>query len=115
MINVLGLDIRIFDQVPALERAAYKTASTAFLVVIGVALLADGFMGWMLYGSWYLAIGFALFFAFIQFSILRIALITLLSKPLIESKTESPLTPAVEPTPTSKAKTLFQNSAASRH
>ena len=82
MINVLGLDIRIFDQVSVLEKAAYKTATTAFFIVVGMSLLASGYMGMMLFGSWLAAVPFALFFGFIQFSVLRIALITLLSKPL---------------------------------
>jgi len=88
MINVLGLDIRIFDQVSVLEKAAYKTATTAFFIVVGMSLLANGFMGMMLFGSWLAAVPFALFFGFIQFSIIRIALITLLSKPLAEEKVE---------------------------
>jgi hypothetical protein len=88
MINVLGLDTRIFDQVSVLEKAAYKTATTALFIVVGMSLLANGFMGMMLFGSWLAAVPFALFFGFIQFSIIRIALITLLSKPLAEEKVE---------------------------
>jgi hypothetical protein len=88
MINVLGLDTRIFDQVSVLERGAYKTATTTFLIVVGMSLLANGYMGMMLFGSWLAVVPFALFFGFIQFSIIRIALITLLSKPLAEEKVE---------------------------
>jgi len=82
MVNLLGLDIRIFDQVSVIEKAAYRTATTAFLIVVGLSLLSNGYMGMMLYGGWFSAVTFAFFFGFIQFSILRIALITLLSKPL---------------------------------
>ena len=88
MINVLGLDIRIFNQVSALEKGAYKTAAMALFVVVGMSLLANGYMGMMLFGSWLASVPFALFFGFIQFSIIRIALITLLSKPLAEEKVE---------------------------
>lgn len=90
MINVLGLDIRIFDQVSVLEKAAYKTATTVFFIVVGMSLIASGFMGMMLFGSWIAVIPFALFFGFIQFSILRIALITLLTKPLAQEISEAP-------------------------
>jgi len=82
MINVLGIDTRIFDQVSLLEKNAYRMATNVFLVVLGISLLANGYMGLMLYSSWIAALVFALFFGCIQFSILRIALITLLSKPL---------------------------------
>ena len=98
MLNVLGLDTRIFDQVSTLEKTAYRTASVTFLIVVGMSLLSNGFMGYMLFNSWSMAIGFALFFGFIQFSILRIALITLLSKPLAQEILETP----VEVLPTNK-------------
>ena len=88
MINVLGLDIRIFNQVSSLEKAAYKTATIALFIVVGMSLLANVYMGMMLFGSWLASVPFALFFGFIQFSIIRIALITLLSKPLAEEKVE---------------------------
>jgi hypothetical protein len=88
MINVLGLDTRIFDQVSVIEKKAYKTSTIALFIVVGMSLLANGYMGMMLFGSWLAAVPFALFFGFIQFSIIRIALITLLSKPLAESKVE---------------------------
>jgi hypothetical protein len=86
MINVLGLDTRIFSQVSVLEQASYKTATNAFFIVIVMSLASNAYMGMMLYSSWLAAIPFALFFGFIQFSILRIALITLLSKPLAEAQ-----------------------------
>lgn len=85
MINVLGLDTRIFDQVSVLEKSAYKTATTAFFVVVGMSLTANAYLGMMLFNSWFAAVGLSLLLGFIQFSILRIALITLLSKPLAES------------------------------
>ena len=90
MLNVLGLDNRIFDQVSVLEKAAYKTATTVFFIVVGMSLIASGYMGMMLFGSWIAVIPFALFFGFIQFSILRIALITLLTKPLAQEISEAP-------------------------
>jgi hypothetical protein len=98
MLNVLGLDTRIFDQVSVYEKTAYRTAAVTFLIVVGMSLLSNGFMGYMLFNSWLAAIGFALFFGFIQFSILRIALITLLSKPLAQEILETP----VEVLPTNK-------------
>ena len=98
MLNVLGLDTRIFDQVSVLEKTAYRTASVTFLIVVGMSLLSNGFMGYMLFNSWLATIGFALFFGFIQFSILRIALITLLTKPLAQEVLEAP----VEVSPTNK-------------
>jgi hypothetical protein len=82
MINVLGIDTQIFDQVSPLEKNAYRMATNVFLVVLGISLLANGYMGLMLYSSWIAALVFALIFGCIHFSILRIALITLLSKPL---------------------------------
>jgi len=88
MVNVLGLDIRIFDQVSVIEKKAYKTSTIALFIGVGMSLLANGFMGMMLFGSWLAVVPFALFFGFIQFSIIRIALITLLSKPLAEEKVE---------------------------
>jgi len=88
MINVLGLDTRIFDQVSVIEKKAYKTSTIALFIVVGMSLLANGFMGMMLFGSWLAVVPFALFFGFIQFSIIRIALITLLSKPLAEERVE---------------------------
>ena len=91
MFNVLGLDTRIFDHVSTLEKSAYRTASVTFLTVVGMSLLSNGFMGYMLFNSWFAAIGFALFFGFIQFSILRIALITLLTKPLAQEILETPV------------------------
>jgi hypothetical protein len=91
MLNVLGLDTRIFDQVSVSEKTAYHTASVTFLIVVGMSLLSNGFMGYMLFNSWLAAIGFALFFGFIQFSVLRIALITLLTKPLAQVIVEAPV------------------------
>ena len=91
MLNVLGLDTRIFDQVSVSEKTAYHTASVTFLIVVGMSLLSNGFMGYMLFNSWLAAIGFALFFGFIQFSVLRIALITLLTKPLAQEIVEAPV------------------------
>lgn len=98
MLNVLGLDTRIFNQVSVLEKTAFQTASVTFLIVVGMSLLSNGFMGYMLFNSWLATIGFALFFGFIQFSILRIALITLLTKPLAQEILEAP----VEVSPTNK-------------
>jgi len=98
MLNVLGLDTRIFDQVSVSEKTAYHAASVTFLIVVGMSILSNGFMGYMLFNSWLAAIGFALFFGFIQFSVLRIALITLLTKPLAQEIVEAP----VEASPTNK-------------
>lgn len=107
MINVLGLDIPIFSQVSVLEKSAYRVASTAFLVVVGMSLIANGFLGMMLYGSWISALVFMLFFSFIQFSILRIALITLLSKPLASA---TDVTSTVNAAPSAPAKKVLLNS-----
>lgn len=85
MFNVLGIDKVVFERVSTKEKAAYHMASISFLIVIVMSLLANGYFGFSMYGTWVWAIVFAVFLGFIQFSILRIALITLMTKALPES------------------------------
>jgi hypothetical protein len=84
MLNVLGIDKVVFDSVSTLEKAAYRTATISFLIVVGLSILANGYFGLSLYGTWWAMLVFAVFMGFVQFSILRIALITLMTKSLAQ-------------------------------
>ena len=82
MLNVLGIEESAFQGVSNLEKTAYRAASISFLVTVGLSIVANGYFGFSLYGSWMATLTFGIFMGFVQFSILRISLITLLTKPL---------------------------------
>jgi hypothetical protein len=84
MLNVLGIDNAVFESVSSLEKSAYRTATISFLIVVGLSILANGYFGLSLYGTWWAVLIFAVFMGFVQFSILRIALITLMTKSLAQ-------------------------------
>ena len=86
MLNVLGIDNVVFQSVSALEKSAYRTATISFLIVVGLSILANGYFGLSLYGTWWAVLLFAVFMGFVQFSILRIALITLMTKSLAQER-----------------------------
>jgi hypothetical protein len=92
MLNLLGIDKVVFAGVSALEKAAFRTATISFLIVVAMSIMANGYFGHSLYGTWWAVILFAVFMGFVQFSILRIALITLMTKSLAQ-ETPVVLTP----------------------
>jgi hypothetical protein len=84
MLNLLGIDKIVFEGVSTLEKAAFRTATISFLIVAVLSIVANGYFGHSLYGTWWAVILFAGFMGFVQFSILRIALITLMTKSLAQ-------------------------------
>jgi hypothetical protein len=84
MNHLLGLDEDLLKQVGAAERAGYRTVNFLFLGVVALSVVSNGYSGYLLTGSWWGVPWLALLMGFIHFSVLRISLITLMTRPLTE-------------------------------
>ncbi|MFM2207960.1 MAG: hypothetical protein RL213_1935 [Bacteroidota bacterium] len=84
MNHLLGLDEDLLKQVGAAERAGYRTVNVLFLGVVALSVVSNGYSGYLLTGSWWGVPWLALLMGFIHFSVLRISLITLMTRPLTE-------------------------------
>lgn len=85
MINrVLGLNDEVLRQCPPAEQAAYRLASRFFLLAMLTAMMGNACFGWLLFRSLGGVLLLTVLISFIHFSVLRISLITLMSRPLTE-------------------------------
>lgn len=87
MIRVIGLDKVLLEQVSGSEKFMYHWTAMSFLLIVLLSVLSNGYLGWMMTASWPGAMGMALLMGFIHFSILRIAVITMISLPLVKKTT----------------------------
>lgn len=110
MNKLLGLDESLLRQTGTAEQAGYRLVNYLFLLVTALSVLANGYFGYLFLRTWWGALMLALLMGFIHFSVFRIALITLMTKPLIdkqESAAELPLRPRIN------FKSLFRPNLAS--
>jgi hypothetical protein len=84
MAILLGLNPEALSQVDSKEKAAYGIVAKLFIVAIVMSILSSGYFGFLLTHHWFIALCFSVFLGFIHFSVLRISLITLITKPLVE-------------------------------
>lgn len=88
MKKLLGLDERLLDQVNAKERFLFLQTSRFFLITILFSIIANGYFGWMMSKSVLSILTMSLFVGFIHFSVLRIAILTMVSLPLVKSTSD---------------------------
>lgn len=89
MMRLIGIDKAIFSQIHGVEKSLYRLAAIAFIVVVALSFVTNGYMGWMLTQSWTGVVSMSLLMGFIHFSILRIALITMISLPVVPQSSDS--------------------------
>lgn len=88
MNRIIGLDSVLLDQVSGSEKFMYRLTALSFLIVVVLSILSNGYFGWMMTASWWGVFGMALLMGFVHFSILRIAVITMISLPLVKRTTD---------------------------
>jgi len=89
MINrVLGLNESVLLQCSVAEQAAYRLASRLFLLALLISILGNACFGWLLLRNISGLAILALLMSFIHYSVLRISLITLMTRPLTEDDTK---------------------------
>ncbi len=81
---LLGLDDTLLKQTGTVEQAGYKMVNALFLAVLGMLLFANAYFGYLMVRNVWGSLLMALFMGYIQFSCIRIALITLMTRPLCE-------------------------------
>ncbi|MFN4855109.1 MAG: hypothetical protein ACK5JC_11890 [Bacteroidota bacterium] len=86
---LLGLDDKLLKQTGAIDQAGYKMVNTLFLAVLGMSLFANAYFGYLMARNVWGTLLMALFMGYIQFSCIRIALITLMTRPLCEPAQKS--------------------------
>lgn len=82
--RVLGLNEEVLRQCSATEQAAYRLASRLFLFSMLIAVVGNASFGWLLLRSISGVLVLSILMSFIHFSVLRISLITLMTRPLTE-------------------------------
>ena len=85
MIKLIGLDNALLEKVSSKERYFYRLVAFTFLLVIILSIVSNAYFGWMMSASWLGVVLFGLILGFIHFSILRIALITMITLPLVNA------------------------------
>lgn len=90
MNSLLGLNDDLLQQAGAVERAGYYSATRLFLLVAVLSFVSNGYFGYLFLGTAWGALLVAVLVGFIHFSVLRISLITLMTKPLVEKKKGEP-------------------------
>lgn len=86
MKQIIGIDPCVLSQVNGRERMLYGLTGVAFLVVSLLSFVTNGYFGWMMTHEWFGALLMSGLMGFIHFSILRIALITMISLPVVAKK-----------------------------
>lgn len=112
MMNLfLGLNPEILDQVEPKEKSSYRMVTWLFLIVVLVCFISNSYFGFLLLRTWWSALLIGLLMGFIHFSVLRISLITLLTKPLVEqtAKAYNAENPNPNPTELPAAKRFASN------
>jgi hypothetical protein len=82
MNSLLGLNDSIAGKISATELSAYRMVNRLFIGVIILSAFSCGYFGYLLTGQWKGVLLFAVLIGFIHFCILRISLITMMTKPL---------------------------------
>lgn len=88
MNKLLGLDETLLSKVGLVERGGYRLVNILFLIAVIMSLLSNGYFGYLLLRTWWSALSIGLLMGYIHFSVLRIALITLMTKPMIDPVNE---------------------------
>jgi hypothetical protein len=83
---LLGIDDAFLREVNAAERTGYKIVNFLFIGTTLLSVVANAYFGYLMFRTWWGVAMIAALMGFIQFSILRISLITLMTKPLVEKK-----------------------------
>ena len=94
MNSLLGLNTNIAGSISTEEVRAYRIVNLLFLAVICLSIFSCGYFGYLLTNRWEGIVLFSSLMGFIHFCILRISLITLMTKPLIHRQidnTDAPL------------------------
>jgi hypothetical protein len=81
---MLGIDKTILLKTSPREQHLYKVAELAFTIVQFLIVIADGYFGYFFDGSYVTATVAAICLGFIHYSVYRLALITLTTRPLTE-------------------------------
>lgn len=84
---LLGIDNQLLKKTGTAEKSGYWLVNILFIGITLLSLIANGYFGYLLLRNWSGVLLIGLLMGFIQFSILRIALITLMTKPLYENNT----------------------------
>ncbi len=113
MNSFLGLNPEILDQLEPKEKSSYRMVTWLFLIVVSVCFISNSYFGFLLLRTWWSALLLGLMMGFIHFSILRISLITLLTKPLFErpekgSTTANPIANPTELVPSKRVGLNFK-------
>ena len=80
--NILGLDKSVLATLKPAERKSYAIAEYLFYGIILLIAVGDAYAGYFFNGSWLAVIISFLCLGFIHFSVYRLALITLTTRPL---------------------------------
>jgi|LauGreDrversion4_2_1035121.scaffolds.fasta_scaffold73300_5 hypothetical protein len=89
---LLGMNDEALEVAEGQERMLYATVSWWLVANVIFSLVGNAFFGFLSSGSWFLTAALGLLMGFIHFSILRLAMITLVTKPLAEEQTDQVLT-----------------------
>lgn len=89
MNRLLGLDEALLRQTGAVEQAGYRMVTYLFLLVTAFSIFSNGYFGFLLLRNWWGVLLLGLLMGYIHFSVLRIALITLMTKPLVDKQLAS--------------------------
>jgi hypothetical protein len=93
MNKLLGLDETLLRQTGTAEQAGYRLVNYLFLLVTALSVLSNGYFGYLFLRTWWGSVLLGLLMGFIHFSVFRIALITLMTKPLIDKRASPPEIP----------------------
>lgn len=86
MNSLLGLEEALLRQTSTIEQAGYRWVNYLFLIVTAFSFLANSYFGYLLLRNWWGVVLLGTLMGYIHFSVLRIALITLMTKPIAEKK-----------------------------
>jgi hypothetical protein len=87
---MLGIDKTILLKTAPREQYLYKIAQRAFVIILFLIVIADGYFGYFFDGSFVTAIVAAFCLGFIHFSVYRLALITLTTRALSSEVNKDP-------------------------
>ncbi len=87
--RLLGIDTAVLQQCTTAEQLSYTLAVRCFAMVVLFMVLSDAYFGYLFSGSWWGILGAGACLGFIHYSIYRLALITLTTRPLAEAKLQT--------------------------
>lgn len=91
MNNLLGLNPEVLTLVGAKEKSAYSKVVWLLILTVLLSIISNGYFGFLFLRTWWGIALISFFMGFIHFSVLRISLITLLTKPLVEVEQRHPI------------------------